>query len=52
MERPLSELSLQNTDNLLNSIFGIHSSLNTGNIVRKNIALFAPHIWAKSSVVA
>lgn len=49
MERPLSELSLQNTDNLLNSIFGIHSSLNTENIVRKNIALFAPHIWAKSS---
>ena len=49
MERPLNELSLQNTDNLLNSIFGIYSSLNTGNIVRKNIALFAPHIWAKSS---
>jgi hypothetical protein len=49
MERPLSELSLQNTDNLLNSIFGIYSSLSTGNIVRKNIALFAPHIWVKSS---
>jgi hypothetical protein len=49
MERPLNELSLQNTDNLLNSIFGIYSSLSTGNIVRKNIALFAPHIWLKSS---
>lgn len=49
MEKPLSDLSLQNTDNLLNSIFGIYSSLSTGNIVRKNIALFAPHIWAKSS---
>lgn len=49
METPLSELSLQNTDNLLNSIFGIYSSLSTGNIVRKNIALFAPHIWNKSS---
>lgn len=49
MERPLNELSLQNTDNLLNSIFGIYTSLSTGNIVRKNIALFAPHIWSKSS---
>lgn len=49
MERPLSELSLQNTDNLLNSIFGIYTADTTGNIVRKNIALFAPHIWNKSS---
>lgn len=49
MEKPLSELSLQNTDNLLNSIFGIYNSSSTDNIVRKNIALFAPHIWEKSS---
>lgn len=49
MERPLSELSLQNTDNLLNSIFGIYTADGTGNIVRKNIAFFAPHIWSKSS---
>ncbi|MBB1391809.1 hypothetical protein H5185_20715 [Shewanella sp. SG44-6] len=49
MEKPLGDLSLQNTDNLLNSIFGIYSTLSTGNIVRKNIALFAPHIWGKSS---
>lgn len=49
MERPLGELSSQNTDNLLNSIFGIYASNSTGNIVRKNIALFAPHIWNKSS---
>ncbi len=49
MERPLADLSLQNTDNLLNSIFGIYTSDKTGNIVRKNIALFAPHIWQKSS---
>ena len=49
MERPLKELSLQNTDNLLNSIFGIYTSDKTGNIVRKNIALFAPHIWDRSS---
>ncbi len=49
MERPLRELSLQNTDNLLNSIFGIYTSDRTGNIVRKNIALFAPHIWERSS---
>lgn len=49
MERPLKELSLQNTDNLLNSIFGIYTSDRTGNIVRKNIALFAPHIWERSS---
>ncbi|EIV3294473.1 hypothetical protein L7456_004566, partial [Escherichia coli] len=49
MERPLNDLSLQNTDNLLNSIFGIYTADSTGNVVRKNIALFAPHIWNKSS---
>ena len=49
MERPLAELSLQNTDNLLNSIFGIYASDKTGNIVRKNIVLFASHIWQRSS---
>ncbi|WP_341304275.1 hypothetical protein [Pseudomonas sp. TMP25] len=49
MERPLNELSLQNTDNLLNSIFGIYTADATSNIVRKNISLFAPHIWNKSS---
>ncbi|MFQ1844776.1 hypothetical protein ACK36I_02260 [Aeromonas veronii] len=49
MERPLNELSLQNTDNLLNSIFGIYTADATSNIVRKNIALFSPHIWNKSS---
>lgn len=49
MEKPLSELSLQNTDNLLNSIFGMYCTLSTGNIVKKNIALFAPYIWTKSS---
>ncbi len=49
MERPLADLSLQNTDNLLTSIFGIYTAEKTGNIVRKNIALFAPHIWQKSS---
>ncbi|MHB8847030.1 MAG: hypothetical protein ACYC43_01155 [Burkholderiales bacterium] len=49
MEKPLNDLSLQNTDNLLNSIFGIYTADSTGNIVRKNIALFAPHIWNKSS---
>lgn len=49
MEKPLNDLSLQNTDNLLNSIFGIYTADSTGNIVRKNIALFAPQIWNKSS---
>ncbi|MCU5774385.1 hypothetical protein N5923_15680 [Erwiniaceae bacterium BAC15a-03b] len=49
MERPLNDLSLQNTDNLLNSIFGIYTTDSTGNVIRKNIALFAPHIWNKSS---
>lgn len=49
MERPLNELSLQNTDNLLNSIFGIYTADSTGNVVRKNISLFAPHIWNRSS---
>ena len=49
MENPLNELSLQNTDNLLNSIFGIYTADSTGNVVRKNIALFAPYIWEKSS---
>lgn len=49
MEKPLADLSLQNTDNLLNSIFGIYNTEKTSNIVRKNIALFAPHIWEKSS---
>lgn len=49
MERPLADLSLQNTDNLLNSVFGIYVSDKTGNVVRKNIALFAPHIWQRSS---
>lgn len=49
MEKPLNDLSLQNTDNLLNSIFGIYTTDVTGNVIRKNIALFAPHIWNKSS---
>ncbi|MBW5818886.1 hypothetical protein H0I68_14445 [Yersinia kristensenii] len=49
MERPLNELSLPNTDNLLNSIFGIYNADATGNVVRKNISLFAPQIWDKSS---
>ncbi len=49
MEKPLNDLSLQNTDNLLNTIFGIYTADSTGNIVRKNIALFAQHIWNKSS---
>lgn len=49
MERPLNDLSLQNTDNLLNSVFGIYAADATSNVVRKNIALFAPHIWNRSS---
>ncbi|MBY7974025.1 hypothetical protein KW462_09065 [Vibrio fluvialis] len=49
MERPLADLSLQNTDNLLNSVFGIYVSDKTSNVVRKNIALFAPYIWSRSS---
>lgn len=49
MEKPLNELSLQNTDNLLNSIFGIYTADVTSNIVRKNISLFSPHIWNKCS---
>lgn len=49
MESPLNNLSLQNTDNLLNSIFGIYIADNTNNIVQKNISLFAPYIWERSS---
>ena len=49
MEQPLAELSLQNTENLLHSVFGIYATENTGNIVRKNISLVAPHIWQRGS---
>lgn len=49
MERPLAELSLQNTDNLLNSIFGVYVSDKTDAVVKKNISLVAPHIWEKAS---
>jgi hypothetical protein len=49
MERPLAELSLQNTDNLLNSIFGVYISDKTDAIIKKNISLVAPHIWVKAS---
>lgn len=49
METPLNTLSLQNTDNLLNSIFGIYISDTTNNIIQKNISLFAPYIWERSS---
>lgn len=49
MEKPLAELSLQNTDNLLNSIFGVYASDKTDVVVRKNISLVAPHIWNKAS---
>lgn len=49
MERPLRELSSQNTDNLLTSIFGIYVADDTNNIVRKNIALVGPKIWDKGS---
>ncbi len=48
MEKPLRELSLQNTDNLINSIFGIYVSSETSNIVRKNISICAPRIWSKA----
>ena len=49
MEQPLADLSLQNTENLLHSVFGIYTTENTGNIVRKNISLVAPHIWQRGS---
>jgi hypothetical protein len=49
MERPLNDLSLQNTDNLLNSVFGIYTADATSSVVRKNIALFVPQIWNRSS---
>lgn len=49
MEKPLAELSLQNTDNLLNSIFGVYVADKTDAIVRKNISLVASHIWSKAS---
>lgn len=49
MEAPLNDLSLDNTDNLLNSVFGIYVSDKTDNVVRKNISLIAPNIWGKSS---
>ncbi len=49
MEGALSELSLQNIDNILNSIFGIYVSGKTGSIVRKNISLVAINFWQKSS---
>jgi hypothetical protein len=49
MEKPLKELSLQNTDNLLNNIFGIFVSDKSGSIIRKNIAQIAPFIWSHSS---
>lgn len=48
MEKPLRELSLVNTDNLLNTLFGIYVTTTTNNIIRKNIALFAPKIWDKA----
>jgi hypothetical protein len=49
MERPLADLSLQNTENLLHSVFGIYTTETTGNVVRKNISLVAPHIWQRGS---
>jgi hypothetical protein len=49
MEHPLSQLSLQNTDNLLNSVFGVYVSDKTDSVVRKNISLVARHIWDKAS---
>lgn len=49
MEIPLADLSLQNTGNLLHSVFGIYTTKATGNIVRKNISLVAPHIWQRGS---
>lgn len=45
MEKPISELSQHNADNLLNSIFNIFVSDKTDNIVRKNIALIIKNIW-------
>ena len=49
MEKPISDLSQGNTDNLLNSIFGIYVADSTTNIVRKNISLLAKFIWDNSS---
>lgn len=50
MERPLNDLSLQNTDNLLNSIFGIYTADSTGNVVRK-ISLFLLRISGIKAVI-
>lgn len=49
MEKPLTDLSLQNTDNLLNSIFGVYVSDKTDVIVKKNISLVASHVWNRAS---
>lgn len=48
MEQPLKELSIQNTNNLLNNIFGMFVSEKTDVITRKNISSIASFIWKNS----
>lgn len=48
MKNSINELSLHNTNNLLNTLFSIYTEDNTAEIVRKNISLIAPHIWNKA----
>jgi hypothetical protein len=45
----LKDLSLQNTNNLLNTLFSIYTDEDSNATVRKNISLIAPHIWNNSS---
>lgn len=49
MQNALKDLSLQNTDNLLNTLFGIYTTDKIDVTVRKNISLIAPYIWNNSS---
>lgn len=49
MKISVNELSLHNTNNLLNTLFSIYTENDTNEIVRKNISMVAPFIWAKAN---
>jgi hypothetical protein len=49
MQNSLRELHTKNTDNLLLSVFGIYVGAGANNVLKKNVSLIAPMVWANAS---
>jgi hypothetical protein len=48
MQGAIKELHTRNCDNVLQTIFGMYISAGANNILKKNISLVSPFVWASS----